>query len=356
MHTVLLRKAFVSEIKHLSLARTNFKIHNKSYISCIQVDSTENKLYWFYTIITDSLVSGDNMGRIRLFNLRMLDNKSFFRTEVAVSNSEAHPEYDFAQSTMIRCHHKRITALSWYPIDNGLFVSTSTDCFLNVIHCFQFDELDLGYCNVRHHFKLQIQSSDFRCANAIRRFFHAQTHRCLQLLAWRVARWLVLRKSNANNPPKPGRRSVLLLESTEWIRTHGWWFAGIRTLLRRSEIGPKQRAGRCRKLSTKQPCSDFWNAHSIDAVHSEWKHAYLHEFRGKSNQIVPREYLWCDRHAHRGSFALGECDPEALRGWRRGRILSLFPGSDELCSEMHRLVQWEDCQFAAWACRCSSLL
>lgn len=145
----------------------------------------------------------------------MLDNKSYFRTEVAVSNSEAHPEYDFAQSIMIRCHHKRITALSWYPIDNGLFVSTSTDCFLNVFHCFQFDDPDLGHCNVRHHFKLQIQSSDSRRADAIRRFFHPQTHRCLQLLARRFTGRLVLRKSNANNPPKPGRRSVLLLESTE---------------------------------------------------------------------------------------------------------------------------------------------
>lgn len=32
------------------------------------------------------------MGRIRLFNLRMLDNKSYFRTEIAISNSEAQPE------------------------------------------------------------------------------------------------------------------------------------------------------------------------------------------------------------------------------------------------------------------------
>lgn len=84
--------SFVSEMKHLSLARRNFKIHNKSYISCIQVDGTENQLWSFFIVVMGSLVSGDNMGRIRLFNLRMLDNKSYFRTEIAISNSEAQPE------------------------------------------------------------------------------------------------------------------------------------------------------------------------------------------------------------------------------------------------------------------------
>lgn len=155
------------------------------------------------------------MGRIRLFNLRMLDNKSYFRTEIAISNSEAHPEYDFTLFIMSRCHHKRITALSWYPIDNGLFVSASTDCFLNVFTLSSLLNLDLGYFYLRHHFQFQIQSSDSRCANAIRRFFHTQAHRCLQLLPGRDLSRSVLGESNPNNPSKPGRRSVLLLESAE---------------------------------------------------------------------------------------------------------------------------------------------
>lgn len=120
-------------MKHLSLARKNFKVYNKSYISSIQVDSTENKLWRYFITVIVSLISGDNLGRIRLFNLRMLDNQSYFRTEIAISNSEAHPEKEYAKFLIARCHRKRITALAWYPIDNGLFVSSSTDCSLNVL-------------------------------------------------------------------------------------------------------------------------------------------------------------------------------------------------------------------------------
>ena len=39
-----------------------------------------------------SLISGDSTGKIRLFNLNVLDNKSDTRTEVISSNTETHPE------------------------------------------------------------------------------------------------------------------------------------------------------------------------------------------------------------------------------------------------------------------------
>ena len=76
------RWSFKYQIEHLSLANKQLQIRNKSFVSCVQVDATENQF----------LISGDSTGKIRLFNLNVLDNKSDTRTEVISSNTETHPE------------------------------------------------------------------------------------------------------------------------------------------------------------------------------------------------------------------------------------------------------------------------
>ncbi len=71
------------------------------------------------------------MGRIRLFDLTLLDKKARERSEVSVSNSADNPRCYLYRFIQCRCHSKMITSLSWYPIDNGLFLSGSTDQFVN---------------------------------------------------------------------------------------------------------------------------------------------------------------------------------------------------------------------------------
>lgn len=40
-----------------------------------------------------------------------------------ITSSVSHP----------RCHRKMITSLSWYPLDTGLFISSSVDKYVNVV-------------------------------------------------------------------------------------------------------------------------------------------------------------------------------------------------------------------------------
>lgn len=72
------------------------------------------------------------MGRIRLFDLTLLDKKARERSELSISNSAENPRQEFHCCNQFRCHTKMITSISWYPLDNGLFLSGSTDQFVNV--------------------------------------------------------------------------------------------------------------------------------------------------------------------------------------------------------------------------------
>ncbi|KAK8790272.1 hypothetical protein WA588_000434, partial [Blastocystis sp. NMH] len=99
-------------IRNLSLSRTNLNVREKNFISCLRIDNTTNQL----------LVSGDNMGRIRLFDLSVLDKCQRDRSEMFVSNT----------ADQQKCHTKLISSLSWFPSDNGMFISGSMDQSVNI--------------------------------------------------------------------------------------------------------------------------------------------------------------------------------------------------------------------------------
>ena len=73
------------------------------------------------------------MGRIRLFDLTSLDRQSRYRSEQQISNPMDQPRLKKILRIIIsRCHRKLITSLAWYPLDSGLFISGSSDQFVNV--------------------------------------------------------------------------------------------------------------------------------------------------------------------------------------------------------------------------------
>lgn len=79
----------------MSLSRTNLTVREKNFISCLRIDNTTNQLYvWQSPSECDRLISGDNMGRIRLFDLSVLDKNQRDRSEMSVSNTADQQKLD----------------------------------------------------------------------------------------------------------------------------------------------------------------------------------------------------------------------------------------------------------------------
>lgn len=82
-------------MRNLSLSRTNLNVREKNFISCLRIDNTTNQLYVLASFIQcNRLVSGDNMGRIRLFDLSVLDKCQRDRSEMFVSNTADQQKLD----------------------------------------------------------------------------------------------------------------------------------------------------------------------------------------------------------------------------------------------------------------------
>ena len=82
-------------IRNLSLSRTNLNVREKNFISCLRIDNTTNQLYVFASLIQcNRLISGDNMGRIRFFDLSVLDKCQRDRSEMCVSNTADQQKLD----------------------------------------------------------------------------------------------------------------------------------------------------------------------------------------------------------------------------------------------------------------------
>ena len=95
MKAVKCSQLFDYLIRNLSLSRTNLNVREKNFISCLRIDNTINQLYVLYMSgKLNSLVSGDNMGRIRLFDLSVLDKCQRDRSEMCVSNTADQQKWD----------------------------------------------------------------------------------------------------------------------------------------------------------------------------------------------------------------------------------------------------------------------
>lgn len=77
-------------------------------------------------IVLGSLLSGDNMGTIRLFDLRVLDDRSNCRRETISSNPANNPEYA----------HFSVVIPQMPPQDDHLAVVVSARCgSLHLLRC-----------------------------------------------------------------------------------------------------------------------------------------------------------------------------------------------------------------------------
>lgn len=93
--------SFEKQVAGLSLAQHHLDIPDKQFINCICIDPCSNQLQSYYVIVTCSLLSGDNMGKVRFFDLRTLDDRRHSRREVISSNSTNNPQSHYELCVML---------------------------------------------------------------------------------------------------------------------------------------------------------------------------------------------------------------------------------------------------------------